>query len=288
MSRKGLYLAVGFVWGTVIGLGVAVAVAAVAAGIAWIYLFGDAAWPDWANWAILGAGAVAGLIAFTVCMIVARIVANRYDGNSGGEDGNRRGSGLAWILLLLGLAAAGGFAWYEFGRQGDAEKAEEQAATAARYFPMLLSETHRITDIAVDWPAGGRDGSARLALDGLRNGEYRLVWQVRDSLYKTPLLAGEETMRLTSGPRWMDIPLPAQRIVDGYRELLNRQDANIMVDEPFLFEARLSPILTEDEISRMPAHEVQNLANGQSPMIQRSNAEFQVRFSLYGETLSWD
>lgn len=288
MSRKGLYLAVGFVWGAVIGLGVALAVAAVAAGVAWLYLFGDAPWPDWAGWAILGTGAVAGLIAFTVCMIVARIVANRHDEGRAAGDGERRGSGFAWILLLAGLAAAGGFAWYEYGRQGDAERTREKAATAARHFPMLLSETHRVAGIAIDWPGGGRDGSAQVALDGLRSGDYRFAWRVRDGLYERPLLAGEEEMRLTAGARQIDIPLPAQRIVDGYRELLNRQDANIMVDEPFLFEAQLWPVLSEEEISRMPAHEVQNLTLGQSPLIHRSSAEFQVRFSLYGETAAWN
>jgi hypothetical protein len=153
---------------------------------------------------------------------------------------------------------------------------------------MLLSETHRVAGIAIDWPGGGRDGSAQVALDGLRIGDYRFAWLVRDSLYGRPLLAGKETMRLTAGARQIDIPLPAQRIVDGYRELLNRQDASIMVDEPFLFEAQLSPVLSEEEISRMPAHEVQNLAIGQSPLIHRSSVEFQMRFSLNGDTLSWN
>jgi hypothetical protein len=288
MSRKSLYLAVGFLWATLLGVGVGIAAAAIAAGVAWIYLFGDSAWPDWTNWAIPGFGAAIGLATFTGSMIVTRIVANRYD-VAGREGGGIKGGGVfAWALLLLGLAVAGGIAWQEFGRQQKIETAREESAAAAQYFPTLLSETHRITDIAVDWPGGGRDGRAVVTLDGLREGGYHFEWQVRDRLYEKPLLKGGEPLELAAGARVLEIALPAQSLVDGYRTLLSRQDANVMVDEPFVFEARLTPMPAEHETSRMPAHEVQNLANGWSPLIHRSSVQFTVRFFLNGGSLSWE
>lgn len=288
MSRKGLYLAVGFVWGVVISAGVALAVSAIAAGVAWIYLFGDETWPGWANWAILGAGAVAGLLSLSICMLVARIVANRYDEPANEHHTEHGGAGLAWLLLLTGFLAAGGFVWWEFGRQAEILTASEQADQADKYFPTLVSDTHRISGIDVDWPGGGADGKAMVVLEGLREGEYRFSWLIRDSLYDEPLLDGMQILQLTSGARRIDIPMPAERIVDGYRRLLNRQDGNLLVDEPFLFEARLAPVPNINEIQQMPAHEVQNLNNGQSSLIDRSSAKFAVRFFLYGETLSWE
>jgi len=288
MSKKGLYLAVGFLWATLLGVGVGLGAAAIAAGMAWIYLFGDSTWPDWVDWAIPGFGAIIGLATFAGAIIVTRIVANRHDTVGSAVADNKRGSVFAWVLLLLGLAVAGGVVWQEFGRQDEFETARQETAAAARYFPMLLSETHRITSIIVDWPGGGRDGHAVVTLDGLREGAYRLGWQVRDTLYEKPLLTSEETLQLTAGTRVLEFDLPMQRIVDGYRTLLSRQDANVMVDEPFVFEVELTPIANELETARMPAHEVQNLANGWSPLIHRSSRQFTVRFFLRGGTLSWE
>lgn len=288
MSKKGLYLAVGFVWAVLLGIGAGLAATAVAAGVAWIYLFGDSPWPDWTNWAIPGFGVAVGLATFAVTMTVTRIVANRHGVPGDDESDNRRGGVLAWGLLALGLAVAIGFAWQQYGRNKEIERAREETMAAARYLPLLLSETHRIADIAVEWPGGDRDGRAIVTLDGLRSGDYRLDWQVRDTIYEKPLLKSGETLQLAAGTRVMDFTLPAQGIVDGYRTLLSRTDTNVMVDEPFVFEMQLAPILSERETSRMPPHEVRNLANGWSPLIQRSSAEFPVRFFLYGGTLSWD
>ncbi len=288
MSRRSLYLAVGFLWATLLGVGAGLAAAAIAAGVAWIYLFGDSTWPDWTNWAIPGVGAVIGLATFAGSMVVTRIVANRHDASGSKRADEKGGSMFAWLLLLLGLAVAGGFAWQEYGRQEKIEKAREEAAEADRYFPMLLAETHRIADITVEWPGGGRDGSAIVTLDGLREGRYRLDWQVRNTLYEKPLLKSGKTLQLTAGSRVLEFALPAQEIVEGYRTLLGRQDANVLVDEPFVFEVELAPIPDELETSRMPAHEIQNLGNGWSPLIHRSGKEFTVRFFLRGGALSWE
>lgn len=288
MSRKRLYLAVGFLWALLLGAGAGLVAATVAAGVAWIYLFGDSMWPDWTNWAIPGIGIVIGLLTFTGSMIVTRMVANRYDRGAGEHADEKGGGAIAWLLLLLGLAVAGTVAWQQIGRHAEIEAAREQTAAAARYFPELVSETHRIAEIAVDWPGRGQDGRAVVTLDGVREGDYRLDWQVRDTAFGKPLLMSKQTVRLAAGTHVMEFALPAQRLVDGYRALLSRQDANVMVDEPFVFEAELAPIPTDDETSRMPANEVHNLANGWSSLIQRSRAEFTVRFVLYGDRLSWE
>jgi hypothetical protein len=288
MSKKSLYLVVGFLWAMLLGIGAGLAATAVAAGVAWIYLFGDSTWPDWTNWAIPGFGLAIGLATFAATVMVTRIVASRHGTPDGERADDRRGGSIAWGLLALGLAVAVGFAWQQYRQNLAIERAYEGSAAAARYLPLLLSETHRIAGISVEWPGGDQDGRAIVTLDGLRSGVYRLDWQVRDSIYEKPLLKSGETLQLAAGSRVMDFTLPAQGIVDGYRTLLNRTDANVMVDEPFVFEMQLAPILSERETSRMSQHEIQNLANGWSPLIQRSSAEFPVRFFLYGETLSWD
>lgn len=287
MSKKGLYLAVGFLWGALLGIGAGVAAAAMAAGAAWLFVFGDSAWPAWAGWAIAGIGVAVGLVTFATAMAVARMAANRQDETRSSEAGRKGGGAFAWALLLAGFAFAVGLAWQTYGRDRNFESAQEQTAAAEGFFSDQVSRAHRITQVTVDWPGGGEDGRAGVRLDGLREGDYRFEWQVRDMLYEEPLLRGTERLRLAAGNREIDVTLPADRIADGYRALLNRQDANVLVDEPFEFAVLLAPVLDEREASQMPPNEVRNLANGWSPLIRRAHAQFGVRFVLYGETLSW-
>lgn len=286
MSRKGLYLAVGFLWAVLLGVGAGFAAAAFAAGAAWLYLFGDSDWPAWTSWAIPGFGLIVGLVTFAALMAVTRMVAGRQEASANSKTA-RTGGTVAWILLPLGLAVAGGLGWQFYGETRDFEQARERATVADRYFTEMLAAAHRITEVAVDWPGGGRDGHAAVRLDGQRTGDYRLEWQVTDRAYEKPLLRGDRALPLTAGTQSIDVVLPAGRIVEGYRTLLNRREANVLVDEPFELEVVLAPVPSPEEISRMPPREARNLANGWSPLIRRARATFAVRFVLHGETPSW-
>lgn len=287
MRKKGLYLIVGFVWAVLLGVGAGLGAAAVAAGVAWIYLFGDSPWPDWTNWAIPGIGLVVGLSTFAILMAVTRMVASGSAGRDDGQSYGKGSSAVAWALLFVGLAVAIGFVWQQYARNAGIERAREQAAAATRYLPVLLAETHQISNIVIDWPGGDRDGRATVTLDGQRSGRYRLDWQVHDRAYEKSLLGSDMSLQLAAGMRVIDVTLPVQGIVDGYRTLLTSTDANVMVDEPFVFEVQLTPILSSGEESLMSPHDIQNLANGWSPLIRRSSAEFPVRFFLRGGALAW-
>ena len=83
------------------------------------------------------------------------------------------------------------------------------------------------------------------------------------------------------------IYIPAKALVDGYRGMLSHQNANVMVDEPFDFQARLIPILSAAEETVLPQGEGRNLEQGWSTLIDEARAEFPVRFFLYGGELSW-
>ncbi|UCH75067.1 MAG: hypothetical protein JSU82_04250 [Rhodospirillales bacterium] len=288
MSRKRLYLVVGSLWALLLGLGSGLAAAAAAAAIAWLFLFGDSSWPTWTGWAIPAFGILVGFATFASAVFVARVVANRHGAKNAGPADGRGGGAFAWGLLVVGLVIAVGFAWQQYGRSKQIERARAAIDTAALYFPMLLSETHRIVDIAVEWPDGDTDGQATVTLDGLRTGQYRLDWHVHDKVYERSLLTGGEPLSLSPGRSMMSVTMPVQSVIEGYRALLNRHDANVLVDEWFVFEAQLMPILTTYETSQLPPHELHNLANGWSALIRRSSAEFPVRFFLYGQVGSWD
>lgn len=286
MTTRALMTAAGFIWGATLGIAAAVLAMGIAAGFAWIFMFGDDPWPEWANWAIVGFGIAVGLVVFLICMALARMVARRYDKRQATE--KKRGSAVATVLILLGLAVAATYVWQGYEREQALQQQAEIRDAAEAYRSTLAGEVHRITELSVDWPGYGADGAARLWLDGRRAGGYALRWQVRDRLYKEPLVSGERIMVLQGGSARLDVAISSSELVDGYRSLLSRQDANLMVDEPFVFEATLEPVLDEAERAALPEHEANNLRQGWSTLIDRARAEFPVRFFLLGGRLSWD
>jgi hypothetical protein len=282
-----LFLFVGLLWGLLLAAIVGFVVSGIAAGAAWIWLFGDETWPEWAGSAIIGAGVAAGAITFFICMFIARIVANRHGSGDEG-DAEEGGGAFAWFLILLALAGAGGFGWYHYDNWNEQRLAAKAARDAAAYFTTLQAETHKVTDIAVDWPGGGLDGAAQVTLDGQRAGVYRLDWRLRNSLFDKPVMQGSEALELAAGAGQIDIPLPAEEVVSGYRSLLERQDAYVLVDEPFVLETRLTPVLAGEEESRIPQAESRNLTLNASGLIHEAAKDFKVRFHLYGDIVSWE
>ena len=61
MRLRTLYVLVGLVLGGFAGLAVMIQVFALAAGVSWLYLFGDDPWPAHAEWVLLGSSLMAGL-----------------------------------------------------------------------------------------------------------------------------------------------------------------------------------------------------------------------------------
>ena len=100
-------------------------------------------------------------------------------------------------------------------------------------------------------------------------------------------MTGAERLDLAPGRTRTNIQIPAAALVDGYRAILSHRNANILVDEPFALEARLTPILDVAEEAALPEGERRNLEQGRSILIDEAKAEFPVRFFLYGGELSW-
>lgn len=287
MASRSLMTAAGVLWGLLLGAGAGLLASAVAAGAAWLFVFGDDAWPWWAEWAIIGAGLAVGLAVFTGCLVLTRMVARRYRERDTTES-VRGGSAIAWLLIVAALAAAGTFVWNGYRTEREANQVAAARVAADADFRTMVSAVHRIGRIEIDWPGGGLDGRAVLSLEGWRAGRYRLNWSVQERVYGHLLIGGERTVTLDPGASRIEVDLPAPALAEGYRNILDRPDASILVDETMDFAAVLRPDLTTEERAALPENELRNLQREWSDLIDHAGAEVIVRFHIFNGRLSWD
>lgn len=285
MNAKRLFIIAGAAWGVVLGLAGGVYAAGIAAGFAWLFLFGDNPWPDWSEGAILGTAAVVGLAILAGSTALGWAAGQRYE--QADPPRQARGSQAAAGLILLAVLVAAGGVWSMARQQASVERQRQEQVVSGRNLTEMQAATHQLAGIDIDWRGGGADGSATVHLDGHRAGAYRLEWQIRARAFKKALLAGEDRLDLAAGPASTTISIPTDALVDGYRAMLSHQNANIMVDEAFAFETRLIPILDPAEEAALPQGESRNLEQGWSTLIDKAEADFPVRFYLYGGELSW-
>jgi hypothetical protein len=285
MNVKRLFVAAGVAWGIVLGIAGGTYAGGVAAGLAWLFLFGDDRWPDWGETAILGVALAAGLSILAGCTALGWAVGRGYE--TAGSSRRARGGWMAAGLILLAVAAGAGWMWSVARQQEGIDRQRQEQADEAGNLAELQAATHRFTGVDIDWQGGGAEGSAVLHIDGGRKGAYRLEWHIRGQSFRKPLMTGEERLELAPGRTGTNIRIPAAALVDGYRGILNHRNANIMVDEPFTLEARLTPVLNAAEEAALPRGERRNLEQGWSKLIDEASAEFPVRFFLYGGELSW-
>jgi len=285
MNVKQLCILAGVAWGTLLGIAGAAYAAAFASGVAWLFLFGDSPWPAWSEPAILAVAVATGLAILFGCSTVGWAAGRRCEYARPAARGRARV--LAGGALMLALLAGAAGAWSIARQQVNISIRRTEDRQSAEALDELRDAVHRFSAVEVDWPGGGGDGSATLHLDGRRTGGYRLEWEIRPHSFGKAVLSGSRRLTLDPGPAELELPIRARALVDGYRALLSRQDANVMVDEPFVLEAKLIPVLDDTEVAVLPEGEAGILAQGRSALIDESSAEFPVRFFLYGGELSW-
>jgi hypothetical protein len=280
-----LYALVGAVVGAGLGVLAAYGVVIVGASVSWLFLFGDDAWPASIAWVIPGAGVLGGIIIW----LSATLVAARYGRSleNAAPEAVTRQRKLAYLLLatsvLFDIVLAG--AVVANIRQQDAARQSSNAQSA--WFAEFLAGRHDIDAIEVRRQDAQGHIAVTLRTSGANPGDHRLEWLVRELLYKKILAEGETTLRLTGGRRDTALSLDAKALAAAYHRLaLDGADANVMVDEDFVFEARLVPRLDANTRNRMPIHERKNLDNGYSELIVTGEAPLPIRFILRGAKIT--
>ena len=274
MRLRSLYLLVGLVLGSLAGVAVAFQVFAFAAGVSWLFLFGDDPWPAGVERYLIGIPLVAGLATLAAGLGVGYAFGRRSEAGPGPERARRRGHGLLLAGLALWLLVAVLAGW-QTERQS---AARATAAVQEAAFADLRQARHVVTGIGVA-DDGGETLHITLDLAGSRRGAYRLTWQLDETTYDRTLSSGERHLDLGPEAPPLDLAFEPARLAERYRAtVLDGRPDKVLVDGPFRLRLWLEPLLTDDERRALPAREIGNLERGLSEL--RFETELDVPMTL--------
>ncbi len=285
-----LYTAVGILWGILLAFAAATTVMVVGAGLSWLYLFGDDPWPDWSGKAIVATGFVAGIGVFVAVVVFG----HRYgravtEATRNSPRMAAQACKLGYGLLAVAVFTGGAIGAAGFYRSSEQTSQRAELAAGTERFEALLAERHRITGVDIYWPNDGGGFSATIRMEGVRAGDYRLVWRVRDGSFNHALVEKSHDLTLKAGAQATQVDFPASALIEAYRvKALNTTTADVLVEEAFRLEAELVPALGEGELAAIPEHERANLSKDESILTHKSTHEFPVRFFLRQGKPSWN
>ncbi len=281
MNNCALPVRTGVVWGVLLGALAAVIAVAAGAGFSWLYLFGDAPWPEAVDWLLPALGLGVFAIVLLACLALG-LRAARQAAAAAPEEAARR-HGVARRLLALGVLLALLLAATAVARIAGQDAARETAAVQTAGFQALQSERQRLTAVSVLRAPRPMSYDLELRTRGARGGAYRLTWALGSSGYQAPLAEGAAELALEPGDNRLSLPIDAWEIIERYHDLaLGGRDVEVEVAEYFRLGVTLTPVLSEPERQRLPPHEVQNLALGQSPLTDRATADLEMQFRISG------
>ena len=285
MRLRTLYALVGALIGVGLGVLAAYGVVIVGAGVSWLFIFGDDTWPSFIAWVIPGAGVLGGVIVWSAATFVAARYGRRHE-NAALEAVTRQRR-FAYLLLAAGVLFDVMLAGAVVANHRQQDAARELGIAQSIWFAEFLAARQNIDAIEVRRQDGQGVIAVTLRISGTNAGDHRLEWLVLESLYKKVLAEDAATLRLTGGLRDTALSLDAKALAAAYHRLaLGGADANVMVDEAFVFEARLVPLLDADTRDRLPRNERQNLDNGTSELIVTGDAPLPIRFILRATTIT--
>ncbi len=281
MNSQRLPVLTGVVWGVLLGTLVAFFAVAVGAGFSWLYLFGDAPWPESVAWLLPALGLGVFAIVLLTCLALG-LRAARQAAAAAPEEAARHHAA-ARRLLALGMLLALLLAGAAVARIARQDAARATAAVQTAGFEALQSTRQRLTAVSVTRAPRPMSYDLELRTGGVRGGAYRLTWALRSRGYQEPLAEGAAELALEPGDNRTSLPIDARAIIERYHDLaLGGRDVEVEVAEYFRLEVTLTPVLGEAEHGRLPPHEVQNLALGQSALTDRATAELDMQFRISG------
>jgi hypothetical protein len=269
-------------WYSIAGLSLALVAAPTAGsvafafleGTAWIFIFGDDRWPPGAQWVVAALSIAVGLAASVLAFRVLRKYGRTREGIEP-QDAEKAKALIYAAFPLFLLALAGTEMWFKVEQQ----EIEFNRATAKEAaFAALAGAKHQIA--AVDVAAQGEGIQAAVRLSGMREGDYRLSWRMVPSTVRLPILAESRAVRLTAGDHQERLDFTMADLVKRYQDTVLKGGRGVLVDENFLLDVSLDPVLTQQERADLPPGEPSRLGTTDSALHSENTVPVPVRFTI--------
>jgi len=271
-----LYLVAGIFWALLAGGAAALAAFAFAAGVSWVFLFGDEPWPAAVQWVLPLLALFVGLIVFAAVLImVSRYGRMQAAAQSANPVRERRKAILLVFAPLMLIALGAASAWL---RARDYSADLETVSKREQALADLVAANQKV--VAVDIMSDASDLNAVVRINGQRSGLYHLVMRVLPATGNAIVLTEDRSLQLPVGESDVEVNLKMSEVQQAYRDAILKGRGGVLVDELFRLDVSLVPALAGDEIATLPPNERGRLESADSPLQSRRMAQFPVHFTL--------
>jgi len=142
----------------------------------------------------------------------------------------------------------------------------------------LVQSRHQVSTIVVSGPDADETFRVTIHMNGSRQGPYTLYLAIRDQGRRKTLLENTQVINLTGGEQTAVFQVLLKKLKNNYKKLVLNHRGGALVEEDFMVQVTLQPLLSEKEKQALPRNELQNLGLGESRLIQTGSTHFPVRF----------
>jgi hypothetical protein len=137
---------------------------------------------------------------------------------------------------------------------------------------------HKLIHLQVE---SGDTMKVTFASEGARAGSYKLRVQIHENLYRKLLVSDDETLELPAGTYEEVWQIDNKAIGLAYlSRVLNNNQGDVEIEEPFTIGVGLEPILTEEEQAALSPRERERLASGALDLMNWMRGDYTARFLI--------
>ncbi len=257
------------------GVAVGIYVAGVAAVLAWALLCCDANWLDPVEVLVLVIGFAVGGATIGAGALLGFRIGRANEGSA--REGELRLA--ASVIAGLAVVAAFGLGYLvESPVRGLPVAEVGETDTRSPALKKLEAERHKLIHLQA---TGGDTVRMTFISEGARAGSHRIRMQVSDQIYRRVLASADEVQEFPAGQREDEWDVKMETLGQAYNQrVLNNRPGDVQLDEPWVVNLTIEPVLTPEELAALAESERQRLASGALDLSSRMRATFQARLYI--------